>query len=195
MANQLPPPPIGVDANSFEYQDWLNQLRNLTNTNTFNWSSIDFTGSNLTDITTRNHNDLQSKQGGATSEYYHLSAAEHAALTGSLTGSGTPTFTGLTVVLGGGSVAYAGRFQKHGNVVKFTITITPSGGATTASTAGTTYCDAPTSVGYSDTCAAGNDTTKVAVGNGVVDSTNDRVYSPSWTATSDVIVLSGSYEV
>jgi len=41
------------------------------------WSLIDKTGSNLTDIETRNHNDLQTKQGGTTDEYYHLTSAQH----------------------------------------------------------------------------------------------------------------------
>jgi hypothetical protein len=35
------------------------------------WELIDKTGSNLTDIETRNHNDLQTIQGGITAQYYH----------------------------------------------------------------------------------------------------------------------------
>ena len=35
------------------------------------------TGSNLIDILTRRHRDLQDLQGGTTAEYYHLTSAEH----------------------------------------------------------------------------------------------------------------------
>jgi hypothetical protein len=42
------------------------------------WDTIITTGSNLTDIETRNHNDLQTIQGGTTAEYYHMTAAEDA---------------------------------------------------------------------------------------------------------------------
>jgi len=42
----------------------------------FAWSLIDKTGSNLTDLATRNHNDLQSIQGGSVGDYYHLTTAD-----------------------------------------------------------------------------------------------------------------------
>ena len=45
------------------------------------WSYLDFSGSNLTDLETRNHNDLQTIQGGTTDEYYHLTASQHTDLT------------------------------------------------------------------------------------------------------------------
>ena len=45
------------------------------------WGLIDKTSSNLTDIETRNHNDLQTIQGGTANEYYHLTGAQNTALT------------------------------------------------------------------------------------------------------------------
>ena len=50
---------------------------------------------NLTQITTRNHNDLASLQGGTTSEYYHLTSAEYTGTgTGVFARKDAPTFTG-----------------------------------------------------------------------------------------------------
>jgi hypothetical protein len=45
------------------------------------WSQIDKAGSNLTEIVTRRHRDLQDLQGGTTAEYYHLTSAQHSTLT------------------------------------------------------------------------------------------------------------------
>ena len=45
------------------------------------WGLIDKTSSNLTDIETRNHNDLQTIQGGTTNEHYHLTSAQNTDLT------------------------------------------------------------------------------------------------------------------
>jgi hypothetical protein len=42
------------------------------------WSYLDFTGSNLTDLETRNHADLQNHN---TTDYYHLTQANHTDLT------------------------------------------------------------------------------------------------------------------
>ncbi len=44
------------------------------------WTQISTVGSNLTDLTTRNHNDLQNIQGGSATEEYHLTAADYAGL-------------------------------------------------------------------------------------------------------------------
>lgn len=50
-------------------------------TGTIPWSTLDFTGSSITDIFDREHNHLQSLQGGTSGEYYHLTAAEYSSLT------------------------------------------------------------------------------------------------------------------
>ncbi|MEB3213183.1 MAG: hypothetical protein VKL39_17665 [Leptolyngbyaceae bacterium] len=71
----LAPPPRGNDDQT---DRWLWLLwRRLTQAGQILWASLDFGGSNLTDLETRNHNDLQSLQGGTTDEYYHLTSAQN----------------------------------------------------------------------------------------------------------------------
>lgn len=74
MANKLtPPPPTGTVLDR-----WLALLYQLlTASGQILWTQISKAGSNLTDIETRNHNDLQTVQGGGTTERYHLTLAEH----------------------------------------------------------------------------------------------------------------------
>lgn len=98
MANKIPPAPVGALPGSSYWNDWVEKLRNLVNSGTIVqlWSSINFSGSNITDIVTRNHNNLQSFQGGMAGEYYHLTSAQHTALADNvsrvmLTKAGTPT--------------------------------------------------------------------------------------------------------
>lgn len=81
MSNLLPPAPINAPIGSFAWQDWQNKLRTYVAIQGVQWSAVDKTGSNLTDIVTRTHNTLQSMQGGTTSEYYHLTNAEHSKIT------------------------------------------------------------------------------------------------------------------
>lgn len=78
MAESLPPPPLRNEVGDFSWLDWYNKLyRYLKTTGSILWSTIDFSGSNITDIQTRAHNSLQSFQGGQAGEYYHLNAAEY----------------------------------------------------------------------------------------------------------------------
>ena len=79
MSVQLPPIPNNPITDVFVWRDWfftISQL--LVQQASIAWSSLDFTGSNLQDIVTRQHNALQSIQGGIASQYYHLTAAEYA---------------------------------------------------------------------------------------------------------------------
>jgi hypothetical protein len=58
---------------------WLYLLwRRLTQAGQILWGTIDTSGSNLTDIATRNHVDLQNHN---TTDYTHLTAANHTDLT------------------------------------------------------------------------------------------------------------------
>jgi hypothetical protein len=63
------------------------------------YSNLSFSGSNLTSLATRNHNDLQSIQGGAPTDYQHLTTAQvgqvtHPAWTSlSFTGSNLTSIT------------------------------------------------------------------------------------------------------
>lgn len=77
----LPPPPTNDATGSFAWLEWFRQLRAYISTvGSVPWSIIDFAGSTLSSIASRSHQVLQSLQGGTTGEYYHLTAAEHAAL-------------------------------------------------------------------------------------------------------------------
>lgn len=78
----LAPPPIHSATISEDLKRWLLLLyQRADGDDQLAQAQIDFTGSNLTDIETRNHYDLQSLQGGQTSEYYHLTAAQHTEIT------------------------------------------------------------------------------------------------------------------
>lgn len=49
---------------------------NASTTCLINWTRVNKTGSNITDIATRNHNDLQNIQGGSAGDYQHLTTAQ-----------------------------------------------------------------------------------------------------------------------
>jgi len=69
--------PPRKDDRSFD--DWMHRMwKRISDTAGIAWSLIDKTGSNLTDLTTRNHADLQNIN---TATYTHLSATNHTDLT------------------------------------------------------------------------------------------------------------------
>jgi len=192
----LPPPPIQDKPGSFTWLEWYRQLRNYISTSgSVPWYIINFAGSNITDLAIRLHNTLQGLQGGTAGEMYHLTNDEHTAVTDSVQGTWTPTFTNLTVVNGTGAATYAGRYSRIGRTIFYTVKISCSGTATTESTAGTTYCDLPVAAAQDDTVTTSNKTTLLGIGTGLLDSTNDRCYPSSWVATGDTIIISGKYEV
>ena len=78
MASGLPPPPVNDQPGSFAWLEWYRQLRNYVSTSgSVPWYIINFSGSNLTDLATRLHNNLQGLQGGTSGEQYHLTATQH----------------------------------------------------------------------------------------------------------------------
>ena len=78
MAQQPLGPPPRVETGSV-FDRWMNNAWNrITKAGQLLWSQIDFTGSNLTDLETRNHADLQNIN---TASYTHLSATNHTDLT------------------------------------------------------------------------------------------------------------------
>ena len=82
LVNLPPPPNPNQDMNDYSWRDWFRILRDyLVNSGYILWSQLDTTGSKLTDIEDRKHNDLQSIQGGATNERYHLSSTNNDACT------------------------------------------------------------------------------------------------------------------
>lgn len=77
MATGLPPPPINDQPGSFTWLEWYRQLRTYISTNgSVPWYIINFAGSNITDIATRDHDNLQNLDGGTAGEHYHLTLAE-----------------------------------------------------------------------------------------------------------------------
>lgn len=80
MAN-LPPPPVNDKPGSFAWLEWYRQLRNYVSTSgSVPWYIINFSGSNLTDIAIRLHNNLQGLQGGTAGQMNHLTDSQITAL-------------------------------------------------------------------------------------------------------------------
>jgi hypothetical protein len=78
MAIGLPPPPVNDQPGSFTWIEWYRQLRNYVSTSgSVPWYIINFAGSNITDIASRDHGNLQGLQGGAAGARYHLSQTEY----------------------------------------------------------------------------------------------------------------------
>ena len=92
MPGSLPPAPINEPPGSFAWAEWYNQLSNLYSaTGAIPWDTIDTAGSNITDIASRAHNNLQTIQGGTSGEYYHLPAIAHTAASTFRGGTGAPS--------------------------------------------------------------------------------------------------------
>lgn len=96
-----------------------------------------------------------------------------------------PVPTGLTVV---GTPTYTGTYERVGDLVCFTITVVST--TSTASTAGATSFNAPTSTVVPGTCSAASNNTVASYGVGMCNS--NRIYTPTWGADSNVII-SGQY--
>jgi hypothetical protein len=100
MAQLIPPIPKELlTPDSYIWRDWFNNLRNIlvgAIEGTVAWAAINFTGSNITDLVSRRHSDLQNLQGGTAGQYYHLTATQ-------LTNLGTvTTVTGTAPVVSSG---------------------------------------------------------------------------------------------
>lgn len=83
-AGELPPPPIyDSELTSLAWQEWFRQVRSFLvgGGSQISWNSVNKSGASITDIPDRKHNNLQSVQGGATNDYYHLTATQHTDLT------------------------------------------------------------------------------------------------------------------
>jgi hypothetical protein len=104
----LPPTPVGVPPGHSFWNDWYEKLRNLINNNalTVTWNNVDFTGSNLTAVQTRNHDDLQNIGGSGT---HHVPNYTE--------GTFTPTLAGLTTAGVGTYNTQTGRYTRIGNIV------------------------------------------------------------------------------
>lgn len=112
--------------------------------------------------------------------------------------SWTPSPTNLTVSLGGGSVAYSGTWDRKGDWIEGTIRIASSGGATTASTANSTYfaigAMMPAPVVNAATVHVMDDNFNATYENGCVfTSGGGRIYLPTWAASSQNINIHFRY--
>lgn len=77
MADILPPAPLNSPMSSYAWTDWYVKLVAFINTqNNISWASINKAGSNLNELATRLHNDLQTVQGGAAGDRQHLTTAQ-----------------------------------------------------------------------------------------------------------------------
>lgn len=135
MVMKLPPTPIGVPPGHSFWNDWYEKLRDLINTGAVavTWSNIDFSGSNITDLVSRSHQNLQNLQGGTAGEYYHLTQTQHstiASLPTLATGTYTPTLTNVANVTT--SAANTAQYMRVGNMVTVSgrLTLTPTAAAT-----------------------------------------------------------------
>lgn len=101
-------------------------------------------------------------------------------------GSWTPTATGLTVV---GTPTYTGTFTRIGNLIFCTLSVVAT--TSTASTSATTYFEGlPVAPALnSATVGAANVATGAAFnGVGAVFPVTNRVFTPTWPATQNVVV-------
>lgn len=138
---KLPPTPVGVPPGHSYWNDWYEKLRDFIDNAVQFFSDLDFTGSNITSIATRNHNDLQSFQGGASNDYYHLTSAQHTALNAGFTGTGnlvratTPTL--VTPVIGaatGTSLALSAGITTGSSTLHTTSVALTNGAGTSSGT-------------------------------------------------------------
>jgi len=85
MSNLSRPPYGDKDFSGRAWQKWFSSVQELlapiASGGLFPWSAISKLGSNLTDLATRRHNDLQNIQGGLVNDYYHLKGADYLDLT------------------------------------------------------------------------------------------------------------------
>jgi|ERR1700744_1003191 len=124
MAAGVPPPPLNSPSGSYYWLEWYTSLTNFLNGTNIPWSNINFSGSNLTDLQTRNHNDLLNIQGGVTAptttgKAWHMLGAQYVgqvSATGVVTGpSGVSAWT--CVVTGGTFTVTHGLALTAGNYV------------------------------------------------------------------------------
>lgn len=97
MSLKPPPPPVKSEPGSFAWMDWYKKLYDYLNTaGSVIWTTIDFTGSKLTDIAIRLHSNLQGILGTGA---YHVSSTEATLLTNLLANG----HAALSSILGTGS--------------------------------------------------------------------------------------------
>lgn len=97
----------------------------------------------------------------------------------------------LTVV---GAATYVGRYRIVGKQCFFQISAVST--TSIASTAGTHYFALPIAAkGIGGDASMTNATSNIAVGVGVIDTTNSRCYLPAQLASGDTFKVCGWYEI
>jgi hypothetical protein len=100
-------------------------------------------------------------------------------------GTFTPEFTGLTTVMGGGSLTMTGTYTKFGRKVSADVTITSTGGATSQSVAGTTFVNnLPFAAVGSTAGVQASDGGLTSHGIGVVQNGSTSAFTPAWAASA-----------
>ena len=112
----------------------------------------------------------------------------------------TPTFTNLTQTPGTGAVIITGKFYQRGNLITFFVRIRCTGTATSASVAGTTTLDAPVAVGagfqgYIQVTGVQETPATSNRGQGAMNSSTGKFYTPAWGADSLELVIQGQYSI
>jgi hypothetical protein len=88
-----------------------------------------------------------------------------------------------------GTPTYTGKYKKLGNVTYWTLSVSST--TSTASVAGTTYFNLPSSIASPSVCSAINANGAINLGNGYISTS--VCYTPTWSATSGPIIISGFY--
>jgi hypothetical protein len=105
MADILPPAPVNDPPSSYGWIDWYVKLVSFVNSQSnISWASINKAGSNLTDLVTRLHNDLQTVQGGAAGDRQHLTTAQLNAVGNLVTVTSTVDPTTSDIASGNGKL-------------------------------------------------------------------------------------------
>ena len=122
MAIQIPPIPNNPITDVFVWRDWFYKVsQSLISQASTNFVNLNFSGSNLQSIETRQHNALQAIQGGQGGQYYHLTATQLATVTSIPTFGTMATQNSNSVSITGGSIA--GTIIPTGGI---SVTITTS---------------------------------------------------------------------
>lgn len=78
---RIPPPPVQSEDRSI-WNNWYIAVKDAINNlrADLKWINLDFTGSNITDVQSRSHQNLQNLQGGSSTERYHLTSTQATAI-------------------------------------------------------------------------------------------------------------------